>query len=248
MGGGRSKRTREHVFPAWLDDFLPGVGNNRTFHSTVESGEDGRVLRSWSSSTMDLVAKRVCASCNGGWMSRLETAAQPYLASMLSGHRRTYHEGGQSTLAGWAIKTALALDLANRDAYPPITTDHYRALAVSEGVPGDGVQVFMGAFRLRNRMNHQLRRLVLNGGEPDEASAFLATFHVGFVLFQVFFHDYPEPVTITRASGSLEWVPEIWPYSGPVAWPPKRITDDDALGQLKEGLSPMVERWTIKLP
>lgn len=47
-------------------------------------------------------------------MSSLETAAEPFLAPMLRGHQRTYYEGGQRALAGWAIKTSLALSLLHR--------------------------------------------------------------------------------------------------------------------------------------
>jgi hypothetical protein len=43
-----TKRTREHVFPKWLEPFLSG-GDDRTFTSTVESGEHGGVLRRWRS-------------------------------------------------------------------------------------------------------------------------------------------------------------------------------------------------------
>lgn len=108
--------------------------------------------------------------------------------------------------------------------------------------------MFLGAYRGHTAVHHQLRRLTLNGDEDDEAPAFLSTFVVGPALFQVFFHDYPEPVTIERASGTLEWVSQIWPYGEPVSWPPKRLTDEDSLYQLKEGLSPMVERMYVELP
>jgi hypothetical protein len=235
-----AKRTREHAIPSWLEAHLAG-DDEAVFTATVESGEHGGVLRRWSSRQLNLVTKRVCASCNNGWMSRLETDAQPLLMTMLRGHRRTFYRGGQETLAGWAIKTALALGMLHPDRYEPITAQHYRRIAQANGRPGDACQVFLGAYRGTVVVNHQLRRLAINAEEDDMASAFLSTFVVGPVLFQVFFHDYREPVTIDRASGTLEWVSQIWPCEEPATWPPKRLADADVLGQLKEGLSPMVE-------
>jgi len=182
-------------------------------------------------------------------MSRLETSVQPLLTTMLRGHRRTFHRGGQETLAGWAVKTALALGQLHLDSYEQITGTHYRCAATrAGGQPSESCQVFLGAYRGRSVVNHQLRRLTLNAEQDDEASAFLSTFIVGPALFQVFFHDYPEPVTLERASGTLEWVSQIWPYVEPASWPPKRLTDEESLYQLKEGLSPMVERTYVELP
>lgn len=236
-------RTREHAFPRWLDEFIPGIQDDKTFTATVNSGETGEVLRSWKSQKLNFRAKRVCGDCNNGWMSRLETAAKPALASILNGHRREYFRGGQNVMAGWAIKTALALELVNRDDYPPIPPQHFRDITETEGKPGGRTQVFFGAFKYRNRLGHQVRRLMLNEGEDDESSAYLSTFHVGCVLFQVFFHDHPEHIELERASGTDQWVTQIWPYQGPAKWPAKRVADEDALLQLKEGMSPMRERF-----
>ncbi|HZV75727.1 MAG TPA: hypothetical protein VFF79_18610 [Conexibacter sp.] len=121
-------------------------------------------------------------------MSRLETAAQPLLTTMLRGHRRTFYRGGQETLAGWTIKTALALGMLHLDRYEPITAQHYRRMAQANGRPDEACQVFLGAYGGTTVVNHQIRRLAINADE------------------------------------------------------------DDALGQLKEGLSPMVERMRVQLP
>ena len=215
-----AKRTREHAIPSWLEAHLAG-DDEAVFTATVESGEHGGVLRRWSSRQLNLVTKRVCASCNNGWMSRLETDAQPLLMTMLRGHRRTFHRGGQAVLAGWAIKTALALGMLHLDAYEPITAAHCRRSARGRGQPTEFCQVFLGAYGGKTAVSHQIRRLTLNVGEPNECAAFLSTFVVGPALFQAFFHDYPEPVTLERASGTLEWVSQLWPYVGPAAWPPK---------------------------
>ena len=248
MGTGkRAKRTREHVFPAWLDPYLPGRGGDRTFHVTVHSGEHGGVLRQWSSPELSLIARQVCSDCNGGWMSELETAAKPYLESILHGHRRTFYENGQRTISGWAIKTALALDLANRDAHDPISSAHYRAITAKKGMPHDRAQVYIGVYDGNVTLNHQLRRLTLNEGRPNETDAFLSTFIVGHVLFQVFLHDYPEPIVLSRASGTLDYLRQIWPVEGEVTWGAMRIVRDDVLQQLKDGLSPLIERTRIDL-
>jgi hypothetical protein len=60
--------------------------------------------------------KHVCGGCNQGWMSRLEEAAKPILMPMMFDNLPlVLSPSDQWTLARWAVKTALMVDLS----YPP---------------------------------------------------------------------------------------------------------------------------------
>jgi hypothetical protein len=65
------KRTREHVFGRWLAELF-GV---RTQPVMTFSSRDGAL---WSSRGFEVVVD-VCAACNQGWMSNLESAFTPSL-------------------------------------------------------------------------------------------------------------------------------------------------------------------------
>jgi hypothetical protein len=96
------KPTREHALPAWISAELPGEGPFRF-------DQQGK---QWLSRDAGKVVKAVCRSCNGGWLSVLETKAKPLLAPAIRGETQTFSVTEQHTIATWATKTALMCELA----------------------------------------------------------------------------------------------------------------------------------------
>lgn len=56
---------------------------------------------------IDFQVKRVCGPCNHGWMSELESRAQPLLTRIFNGSTTTLTPAHQLLLATWATKTAI---------------------------------------------------------------------------------------------------------------------------------------------
>ena len=84
---GGAALTREHVWPAWFlkEHAKTPVVMERTGSRTV----------TLPMATLQLVLRRVCASCNNEWMSRLENAAKPLLSPVIRGlpdERIYYHQ------------------------------------------------------------------------------------------------------------------------------------------------------------
>ena len=68
-------KTLEHVWPAWLNESL-GVSSP----SRVEAWLGPEAERKeWHDAPIQIRA--VCASCNNGWMSRLEGKARPLIGA-----------------------------------------------------------------------------------------------------------------------------------------------------------------------
>jgi hypothetical protein len=95
----------EHVWPEWL---LRLMADRLTTTETLVT-RDGKTAKRDS---METTVKRVCESCNEGWMSDLETKAKPLLTPMIMGDGlpliRTPDE--MRILATWALKTHLMID------------------------------------------------------------------------------------------------------------------------------------------
>jgi hypothetical protein len=70
-------------------------------------------------------------------MNDLEEAARPYLTSMIQGRGRVLHEAGKETVARWAFKTALMLDLGQEAKFRSIPLDDYVAFYEAEGLLPD---------------------------------------------------------------------------------------------------------------
>src|ERR1035441_6850782 len=104
--------SREHVWPRWIATLLPdghrfssrgAVGR----HGSQPEARFGEVFESVDSCSW--TARVVCGSCNSGWMSSLESAAQPILAPLLTGESTTLCGADISVVLRWAVKTSIVI-------------------------------------------------------------------------------------------------------------------------------------------
>jgi len=120
------KKSREHVFPLWMQDRwgLSDEGLLQTHFS-----ETGEVLSSRHHDLRSHVCGGVCAPCNNGWMSTLETDAKPTVISLAEGQSTlSALTSGQSLiLARWACKTAFALHAA-ANYRPIVPQNHFHSI------------------------------------------------------------------------------------------------------------------------
>jgi hypothetical protein len=108
-----SNRACEHIVPQWLQksrgftaqELATGFGDVNTL--TVER---------WLG-MMSFVAGGVCARCNNGWMSKLETECRPLLVNLIDGITTTdmLKETERLMLARWSVKTAIACNSTTRE-------------------------------------------------------------------------------------------------------------------------------------
>jgi hypothetical protein len=184
----RTPLTKEHVVGDWAGRFADAEQRS-IVHLSDREGE-AREIREWNAKAYDRQARIVCAACNNGWMSNLETRASALLVpGELDG--RTLRQDEQALLATWAMKTALVLNAAEsrlRRAIPSevaIDFGHDRRVPVNtemwiSSYAGDDDQLpaLVGlGIDLDNRQDS-------SRGWRDLA---VTTFLVGLFVFQVFF-------------------------------------------------------------
>ena len=110
---GRTK-TKEHVWPLWLQrklniEKIQYQGNHTDFFGS-------QTISTRTQSTNSLVLGGVCAECNSGWMSDLETKAIPILENLWVSNNKKYiylEKLACETIALWAFKTSLAINLSS---------------------------------------------------------------------------------------------------------------------------------------
>src|SRR5262249_30663678 len=105
--------------PQWARRALAGHGPVDVFITNVADEEaPGKRVQHLADVNITL-ADAICAACNNGWLSRLESAVQPFLEPMTLRHQRTeLDRNAQADLATWAVKTVLLLELAVRQRWP----------------------------------------------------------------------------------------------------------------------------------
>lgn len=152
---GGSPLTKEHVLPRWLRHHLDYAPQTATWTTRP----DGSLNSALSIPVIpgERTVRMVCATCNNGWMSKLETRAEPALRHLIVG-RPTLTHGQRQILASWSLKTAMMTQLIARQRFskseyeqygstqliPPTTTIYAASARTSE------VQVFESSVLLRS--------------------------------------------------------------------------------------------------
>jgi hypothetical protein len=119
---GEVNKSTEHVF-GHLRRRRGNLPNERVSHTTgltfdVASQQfihEPIVTKTSSSSLLNLRTRRVCESCNTGWMSKLEQQAKPHLIALdhaaKEGEQLNLSPSDALTVARWALKTAITNEL-----------------------------------------------------------------------------------------------------------------------------------------
>jgi hypothetical protein len=232
--GSVGKLTEEHVFGDWLQKLgFTGPG----LRELVEDADlKNRVLQ--EGHPFNKTLRIVCEDCNGGWMSKLETAAKSLLIQMFntSGKVRL-DEDSQITLARWAFKTACVLSqLGSRKTFP---LAHCRELFDSER-PSAHSQVWIGSAPVKiTERGHHLAEWRYNPrianltycNDTSKVFCYSARFRLINVVFDAFGH-VPEGEFHLDAELSPDLrralIP-VWPSEhSAIWWPP--ITNLDTIG------------------
>ena len=188
--------------------------------------------------TIELKANVVCAVCNNGWMSSLESLTKPLLVPMINGTETVLDLEAQRTVSAWATKTTMVfehtLSLPGRNVYwsrsereqfriPPHTPPGKETVVRIAAY--DGVRLAYGRAGRED--------LVTIAGRDPGASGTRATLTVGKLVLQVEADRWEEATGRTGwrwpppFNNSSEW---IWPSQhAEVHWPPSPALNNAAL-------------------
>jgi hypothetical protein len=233
--GSTSNLTREHVLPDWLK----GIGLDLA-PSVHQSGPHNRVPRQWSSTPFNTTVKLVCATCNNGWLSSLESSARPVLTPLIRGESQHLLAGNHALIAKWTCKTALVSLLVTSaqdrggDGVPPSEyTDLYEQRGSVAPLPFS--RYWIGSYQGDRASSIWVTPFVVEvtdaGTPPDIPSGYAMTLVLGKVLVHgVRFTEPALQVELTGMRGFLD----IWPPTGACPWPPADVADDAALDQINQ--------------
>jgi hypothetical protein len=230
--GSSAKLSREHVFPRWLRDVFPGLGEADYLRRLVTYSRDESHQR--LGQPFDVVVRDVCGDCNNGWMSALEAQAQPVLTSMLRDEPRVLTATGQHLAATWATKTMLTMQGANIGGERVVSLERYRWFFEHQA-PLSISYVWLCRYADRTRWPlavHQWGMSVRAEGDSapevgDPMNGFGVVFAIGPLAFWLFGYDLPDGLQTGAGSDDAHLL--IWPALGPdIRWPPHLTLERDA--------------------
>jgi hypothetical protein len=213
----RSKTSKEHVFPQWLREVIPGEG--RILHEWIAPPGSTSEDRSFTTDLLHFRAKVVCRKrCNGGWMHRLEESARPFLEPMVRGRTCTLYDEGREQVAYWALKTAMMIDCAQEPKHRSVPPADYPALYRAQGVlPSTLVWIGVCDFGAGATARHRTLHTVTDDTNVD---GFGAVLHVGHLVIYVVRIEIQDGKVMEIGGQLASALCRLWPQDQPVTWPP----------------------------
>ncbi|MDR3530904.1 MAG: hypothetical protein P4L90_10165 [Rhodopila sp.] len=199
----------------------------------------GKLAR--SGEMLDRKLQVVCGHCNGGWMSRLQKRAKPYLVPRIqSNWAQPLDESGQRAIAAWATMFAMVVEQADPDTIAISQRDRTALMLGSEPLPG--WLIFLGRNRGVPGKFYHLTAAIGDDG-LKAMNTHVTTFTVGGVLLQTMSSqvNYYETSGFSK-TGTEQYADKLglcrlWPpLSSRVGMPTRVWSDQDfvLLGSIME--------------
>jgi hypothetical protein len=220
---GASNLTREHVLPNWISKMFTA---KLTATTTIE--KQGQPDKIYKSALLQHKVKVVCAKCNNGWMSQLESDVKSILSRMLFALDQGTALGAkeQNILAFWAQKTVMILDLSTEAEYK-IPSESYIKL-YNQQKPIKEITVRLGwripkkgkygphlsHFTISDISGPEKPAMVAEAGEFEVWRAILA---IGNVVFHI--NGSTPNINVEVGNVDKRVTPQIFPYEKDVIWP-----------------------------
>jgi hypothetical protein len=130
----------------------------------VKLGDAWPEHRGFPDALQHATVKVVCEPCNNGWMSRLETEAQPFILDLLAG-AGVLGAYGLQVIGRWAVKTAMMFEFQHPRSV--VATQAMRD-TVAEGGVTQGALVMLGTRRPPGEPLDVTHLGLAIGGAPDD--------------------------------------------------------------------------------
>jgi hypothetical protein len=232
---GRSPTTNAHIFrKAWLEQVFPGL--EQFEHRHQRRGEGG-FDRSWSKDEADIKVGCACADCNGGWMDRLDHAAEEIFATAAAtGHpAKIATLADQLTVARWCALIAVLAD--QTQVKPVVEPAAHKALAAGD-IPNGTHIWLLKTEPPESRAHGWLEPRVFemrSSSAITPASAYFVTFGIHHLVVQVFIPTSSAPPIALERTGNEALIRQLWPSPlTPVNYPPPQTVPWEQLPDLAD--------------
>ncbi|MEI2277427.1 hypothetical protein OHC50_08115 [Paenarthrobacter ilicis] len=246
--------TLEHVFPQWLrqfsapQSFIQRKGSHQPpYRQTVlRKNAQGKIVKvqeargTRTPNIHEVKVKSVCAACNNGWMSRLESSIKPTLEKMVKKTPPVPHlvsPQAKLQLAAWAYKCFLMYD-QYLPAADRVFVDGDFTSFMKTRRPPTSVRLYLGISNSpwsTVSMWHQPHLLVLDP-HPDPQTTLAQPYNTASSFMGIegiyFIQQYFKPDIPWTAANRHIWLnaqrgidetpaQQIWPADNrPLKWPP----------------------------
>lgn len=244
----KSNLTKEHLFPDWLQKFIPRTDKHvrhlvrRTFRDEATGKENSIISRGKlhrPGDAMSQTLRVVCADCNNGWMSRLQILAKPIVIPLITDDWHKIDRDSQTVLAAWITMIVIVAEYA--DLMTVAITPEQRREFMNSRLPLDASIISIGTFKGKARANfHHFSTVFFRKNSPPkdlhQANVQMTTITIGNLIFQMFSHTSTGnfPKFFTERYFEHFGLQKIWPISSESLTHPIKITTDEDFHSVAE--------------
>jgi hypothetical protein len=250
--GQNRKLSDEHVWPDWLLNELPPPdpsARKERFLGTFGAQGSSLRVRDEGPASVPQVVKVVCKRCNSGWMSHIETRAQPLLTALLRGERRRLQTSDQRLLAFWSAKTMTMVEYT--DDATRVTSPEQRAFLYKHRAKHwlpDGSLVWIGSYESYGYPSRGYHHRALTASQPtggvvvtpNKPNFQQTTFIIGRLILVSF--SFTLANFRYKRSDPSDGLRRIYPVAKPFVWPTGPALDADRVTNLDHGLADTLRR------
>jgi hypothetical protein len=211
-----SKRSREHVVPQWLLKYSGVLPKDRHFFGTVRDDGNAKIMITPAYSQ---VYKKVCSSCNSGWLSHLEGEAKRIIDQIVIKDEVILCWADIFLLNAWAYKVFALTHLSeggDREKY--IREEDLNSLCKKLMPEGDSYMAVARSSEARmGKLNIHLfqNRFITSAEEAEENDLSLTQCFVGMlrtsdVMF-LFAYVPPGREWALEIDPRLKGITRLWP-------------------------------------
>ena len=105
--------TQEHIYADWLYPYLTKSYPRTRHEFNIRTNINGPIIEGANIKNGNPTTKKikcVCQTCNGGWMSALQSEVKPILLELLNGNWNRSTTAQQLTLSAWITMFVMVLE------------------------------------------------------------------------------------------------------------------------------------------
>lgn len=234
---GAAGLSKEDIWPRWIRKASPHqlteISSQMITHTHFADDESAAfvvpTITERQGDTTSRKVRKVCRThCNGGWMSRLETAVKPLLLPLMKDSSNvTLTAAEQAVVARWAVKTSIMMqytDLSTKTSNPTDDIEFYEA-----GEPLGMNQVWLGRYegdQWLRRFSHATFDVIDKASRTWMDRWGTTTIVVDSLVLLVL---WDKPGYVTAAFPYASDMVRVWPTEPTAQWPPPTTFSDDSL-------------------
>jgi hypothetical protein len=168
---GHAKMTREHAYPNWVLQLLPGEKAGTTLYLSNKLPEFLRAW--WKRDETGVTVKPVCKQCIEGWMSRLEEDARRIIGPLVLGNgEHDLTADDKARAIAWTVKTWMMFDVASRKEHRMVFSPEDRKHLMETLQPHAGLNatVFLAHYIGPREMNADHKRFAISTQPEDDST------------------------------------------------------------------------------